>query len=217
MLGTRRACYRRGVLSAAATSENPPTADSVEERILDAALVQFERVGVRKTTIEDIARAADVDRATVYRRIGSRDDVVSAAFEREVRRLLVDLSEIPARHDVFDDIVVDVFTTVITRWRAHPLVERLLTLEADRLLPQLTVDGASFFLLSVTASTEILRKVLEDGRFPDIPDLGARVEVVCRVVHSLILQPVGTIDTDSEQALASFARTYVVPILVAGV
>jgi len=204
------------VLSTAATSGNSPTADSVEERILDAALVQFERVGVRKTTIEDIAKAADVDRATVYRRIGSRDDVVSAAFEREVRRLLVDLGEIPARHDTFDDIVVDVFTTVITRWRAHPLVERLLTLEADRLLPQLTVDGASFFLLSVAASTEIIRKVLEDNRFPDIPDLGARVEVVCRVVHSLILQPVGTIDTGSEQALAAFARTYVLPILVPG-
>ncbi|MFG1772601.1 TetR/AcrR family transcriptional regulator [Nocardia salmonicida] len=202
------------MLSTAATSGNSPTADSVEERILDAALVQFERVGVRKTTIEDIAKAADVDRATVYRRIGSRDDVVSAAFEREVRRLLVDLGEIPARHDTFDDIVVDVFTTVITRWRAHPLVERLLTLEADRLLPQLTVDGASFFLLSVAASTEIIRKVLEDNRFPDIPDLGARVEVVCRVVHSLILQPVGTIDTGSEQALAAFARTYVLPILV---
>ncbi|MFJ2668302.1 TetR/AcrR family transcriptional regulator [Nocardia fluminea] len=204
------------MLSTAATSGNSPTADSVEERILDAALVQFERVGVRKTTIEDIAKAADVDRATVYRRIGSRDDVVSAAFEREVRRLLADLSEIPARHDTFDGIVVDVFTTVITRWRAHPLVERLLTLEADRLLPQLTVDGGSFFLLSVAASTEILRKVLEDNRFPDIPDLSARVEVVCRVVHSLILQPVGTIDTGSEQALAAFARTYVVPILVAG-
>ncbi|MFC8384497.1 TetR/AcrR family transcriptional regulator [Nocardia sp. NPDC057272] len=204
------------MLSTAATSGNSPTADSVEERILDAALVQFERVGVRKTTIEDIAKAADVDRATVYRRIGSRDDVVRAAFEREVRRLLVDLGEIPARHDTFDDIVVDVFTTVITRWRAHPLVERLLTLEADRLLPQLTVDGASFFLLSVAASTEILRKVLEDSRFPGIPDLSARVEVVCRVVHSLILQPVGTIDTGSEQALAAFARTYVVPILVAG-
>ncbi|MEV4207989.1 TetR/AcrR family transcriptional regulator [Nocardia salmonicida] len=204
------------MLSTAATSGNSPTADSVEERILDAALVQFERVGVRKTTIEDIAKAADVDRATVYRRIGSRDDVVSAAFEREVRRLLVDLGEIPARHDTFDDIVVDVFTTVITRWRAHPLVERLLTLEADRLLPQLTVDGASFFLLSVAASTEIIRKVLADNRFPDIPDLGARVEVVCRVVHSLILQPVGTIDTGSEQALAAFARTYVLPILVPG-
>ncbi|MBC7301613.1 MAG: TetR/AcrR family transcriptional regulator [Nocardia sp.] len=204
------------MLSTAATSGNSPTADSVEERILDAALVQFERVGVRKTTIEDIARAADVDRATVYRRIGSRDDVVSAAFEREVRRLLADLGEIPARHDTFDDIVVDVFTTVITRWRAHPLVERLLTLEADRLLPQLTVDGASFFLLSVAASTEIIRKVLDDNRFPDIPDLGARVEVVCRVVHSLILQPVGTIDTGSQQALAAFARAYVVPILVPG-
>ncbi|WP_280346583.1 TetR/AcrR family transcriptional regulator [Nocardia neocaledoniensis] len=201
------------MLSTAATSGDSPTADSVEERILDAALVQFERVGVRKTTIEDIARAADVDRATVYRRIGSRDDVVRAAFEREVRRLLDDLRDIPARHEVFDDIVVDVFTTVITRWRTHPLVERLLTLEADRILPQLTVEGGSFFLLSVAASTEILGKVLEDNRFPAIPDLPARVEVVCRVVHSLILQPVGGIDTSSPAALADFARAYVVPIL----
>ncbi|UGT51355.1 TetR/AcrR family transcriptional regulator [Nocardia asteroides] len=200
------------MLSTAATSGDSPT-DSVEERILDAALIQFQQVGVRKTTIEDIARAADVDRATVYRRIGSRDDVVRAAFEREVRRLLEDLREIPARHDRFDDIVVEVFSTVITRWRAHPLVERLLTLEADRLLPQLTVDGASFFLLSVAASTEIVAKVLEDNRFPEIPDLTARVEVVCRVVHSLILQPVGTVDTGSPDALAAYARAYIVPIL----
>ncbi|MFI5497940.1 TetR/AcrR family transcriptional regulator [Nocardia asteroides] len=200
------------MLSTAATSGDSPT-DSVEERILDAALIQFQQVGVRKTTVEDIARAADVDRATVYRRIGSRDDVVRAAFEREVRRLLEDLREIPARHDRFDDIVVEVFSTVITRWRAHPLVERLLTLEADRLLPQLTVDGASFFLLSVAASTEIIGKVLEDNRFPEIPDLAARVEVVCRVVHSLILQPVGTVDTGSPDALAAYARAYIVPIL----
>lgn len=212
MIGDRSACYRRVVLSTAATSGDSPT-DSVEERILDAALIQFQQVGVRKTTIEDIARAADVDRATVYRRIGSRDDVVRAAFEREVRRLLEDLREIPARHDRFDDIVVEVFSTVITRWRAHPLVERLLTLEADRLLPQLTVDGASFFLLSVAASTEIIAKVLEDNRFPEIPDLTARVEVVCRVVHSLILQPVGTVDTGSPDALAAYARAYIVPIL----
>ncbi|MEU3012028.1 TetR/AcrR family transcriptional regulator [Nocardia asteroides] len=200
------------MLSTAATSGDSPT-DSVEERILDAALIQFQQVGVRKTTVEDIARAADVDRATVYRRIGSRDDVVRAAFEREVRRLLEDLREIPARHDRFDDIVVEVFSTVITRWRAHPLVERLLTLEADRLLPQLTVDGASFFLLSVAASTEIIAQVLEDNRFPEIPDLTARVEVVCRVVHSLILQPVGTVDTGSPDALAAYARAYIVPIL----
>ncbi|GAD86079.1 putative TetR family transcriptional regulator [Nocardia asteroides NBRC 15531] len=212
VIGDRSACYRRVVLSTAATSGDSPT-DSVEERILDAALIQFQQVGVRKTTIEDIARAADVDRATVYRRIGSRDDVVRAAFEREVRRLLEDLREIPARHDRFDDIVVEVFSTVITRWRAHPLVERLLTLEADRLLPQLTVDGASFFLLSVAASTEIVAKVLEDNRFPEIPDLTARVEVVCRVVHSLILQPVGTVDTGSPDALAAYARAYIVPIL----
>lgn len=196
-----------------ATTSGNPTTDSIEDRILDAALIQFERVGVRKTTIEDIARQAEVDRATVYRRIGSRDDVVNAVTEREVRRLLTELAGIPDRHADFEAIVADVFTTVIMRWRSHPLVERMLTLEADRLLPQLTVHGGPPFVLSVTATVEILRKVLADNRLPEIPDLVGRVEVACRVVHSLILQPVGTLDLGSDEALAEFARAYIVPIL----
>ncbi|WUI72242.1 TetR/AcrR family transcriptional regulator [Nocardia sp. NBC_00403] len=58
-------CYCRGVISTAATSTNKPEIDdSVESRILDAALIQFTKVGVKKTTIEDIARQADVDRVT---------------------------------------------------------------------------------------------------------------------------------------------------------
>ncbi|WP_040697921.1 helix-turn-helix domain-containing protein, partial [Nocardia vinacea] len=55
-----------------------------ETRILDAALVQFSKVGVKKTTIEDVARQAGVDRVTVYRRVGSRDDLVQAVISREV-------------------------------------------------------------------------------------------------------------------------------------
>ncbi|MFC4127741.1 TetR/AcrR family transcriptional regulator [Nocardia rhizosphaerae] len=201
------------MLSTATTSGDSSGIDAVEERILDAALVQFERVGVRKTTVEDIAKSAEVDRATVYRRVGSRDDVVSAVFEREVRRLLDDLRQIPRRHDAVDDIVVDVFTTVVTRWREHPLVERLLTLEADRILPQLTVDGASSFVLAVAVSTEILGEAMAANRIPVVDDLPARVEVACRIVHSLILQPGGGIATSSPAELAAFARAYLVPII----
>ncbi|WP_282780355.1 MULTISPECIES: TetR/AcrR family transcriptional regulator [unclassified Nocardia] len=197
--------------SAAATSGNK--ADSIEERILDAALVQFGRVGVKKTTIEDIARQAEVDRVTVYRRVGSRDDVVRAVTGREIQRLLTELHEIPARHREMADIVVDLFVMVVTRWRAHPLVERLLTVEPDRLLPQLTTEGGAFFTISVAATTEILRNALRDRELPEPPDLTTRVEVGCRVVHSLILQPVGPTDLGSEAELAAFARTYLTLIL----
>ncbi|MGY1870127.1 TetR/AcrR family transcriptional regulator [Nocardia gipuzkoensis] len=193
----------------AATSEN--TAETIEERILEAALIQFGQVGVKKTTIEDIARKAGVDRVTVYRRVGARDDVVRAVTEREVRKLLADLGELPARHDTLEGLVVDVFATVLTRWRTHPLVQRMLTLEPDRLLPQLTTEGGTFFMMSVAATTEVLRNAMREKGFPEVPDLDVRVEVVCRIVHSLILQPIGAIDLDS--GLTAFARDYIRPII----
>ncbi|MBL1074458.1 TetR/AcrR family transcriptional regulator [Nocardia sp. 2] len=196
----------------AATSKDS-AADSIEARILDAALIQFERVGVKKTTIEDIAKQAAVDRVTVYRRVGSRDDVVRAVTAREVRRILDELNDIAARHDTLDAAVADVFATVVTRWRTHPLVDRLLTLEPDRLIPQLTTDGAVPFTLAVTATTAVLRNLLQANDFPDIPDLPTRVEIACRVVHSLILQPVGQADLTTEAELTAFARTYIVPII----
>jgi AcrR family transcriptional regulator len=197
------------VPTTAATSEN--AAETIEERILEAALIQFGQVGVKKTTIEDIARKAGVDRVTVYRRVGARDDVVRAVTEREVRKLLAELGELPARHDTLEGLVVDVFATVLTRWRTHPLVQRMLTLEPDRLLPQLTTEGGAFFMMSVAATTEVLRTAMREKGFPEVPDLDVRVEVVCRIVHSLILQPIGAIDLDS--GLTAFARDYIRPII----
>uniref|UniRef100_UPI00245473F4 TetR/AcrR family transcriptional regulator n=1 Tax=Nocardia cyriacigeorgica TaxID=135487 RepID=UPI00245473F4 len=90
--------------------------DSIESRILDAALDQFGQLGIKKTTIEDIARKAGVDRVTVYRRIGSRDDVVRAVALREVNAVLTELDDVAARNDTLADLVADIFVTVVTRW-----------------------------------------------------------------------------------------------------
>lgn len=197
----------------APTSKDGSPADSIEARILDAARVQFERLGVKKTTIGDIARQAAVDRGTIYRRIGSRDDLVRAVSAREVRKLLGELEDIPARHDSLEAVVTDIFVTVITRWRTHRLINRVLSLEPGRLLPQLTTEGAPFFTLAIATTAAILDRAIQRLALPPIPDLTARVEIAARIVHSLILQPVGALDLDSEERLADFARAFVAPVI----
>ncbi|MBW0271670.1 TetR family transcriptional regulator [Nocardia sp. MH4] len=200
--------------AASPTSTNTPeTDDSAAARILDAALVQFEQVGVKKTTIEDIARQAGVDRATVYRRVGSRDDVVTAVFAREVARVLADLRSLPSRHDNLDDLVADILVTVIGRWREHPLVQRLLVLEPDRVMPHLTTDSASTFTMSILTTESMLRDAIAAGLLAETPDLLARAEVLCRVVHSMILAPTGLLPLRTDDELDAFARTYLVPII----
>jgi AcrR family transcriptional regulator len=59
----------------------------VKPRLLDAAEATFDRLGLR-ATIDDIAREAGVSRATVYRHVRDRDELVLAVFAREADRLL---------------------------------------------------------------------------------------------------------------------------------
>ncbi|MBF6475654.1 TetR/AcrR family transcriptional regulator [Nocardia gipuzkoensis] len=179
-------------------------------RILDAALVLFEQVGVKTTTIEEVARKAGVDRVTIYRHVGGRDDLVQAVISREVAAVL---AEIPDRHDDIGDLVADIFVTVITRWRTNPLVERMLALEPARVVLELTVDGAGRFAMSVRTTDTALRRAVERGILPPAADSTTRAEIVCRIVHSLILAPHGLTELRTDRQLSDFARTYLVPVV----
>ena len=61
---------------------------SVDDLIVDAAEDCFRLAGARHTTIDDIAAAAGISRATVYRRLGNRDRVVLAVLVRITERHL---------------------------------------------------------------------------------------------------------------------------------
>ena len=59
----------------------------VKPALVDAAEAAFARHGLR-ATIDDVAREAGVSRATVYRHVRDRDELVLAVFAREADRFL---------------------------------------------------------------------------------------------------------------------------------
>ena len=58
-----------------------------QDRVLDAALVCVARVGLGKTTLDDVAREAGCARATVYRCFPGKQALFTAVLEREVTAL----------------------------------------------------------------------------------------------------------------------------------
>jgi len=52
-------------------------------KVLDAAAACYLRLGLAKTTAAEIAKAAGISRATLYRRFGSQEDIFFAVLERE--------------------------------------------------------------------------------------------------------------------------------------
>ncbi|MEU8379627.1 helix-turn-helix domain-containing protein, partial [Streptosporangium sp. NPDC048865] len=71
--------------------------DETRARILDAAYEQFCRMGIRRSTMDDVARRAKVSRITVYRRFATKDVLVEHVVRREFRRyfdrFLVDIEQ----------------------------------------------------------------------------------------------------------------------------
>src|SRR3954447_13757198 len=59
----------------------------LQARILSAATECFERVGLRRTTMDDVAQAAGVSRKTIYNYFANKTDLVGEVLVAESHRI----------------------------------------------------------------------------------------------------------------------------------
>lgn len=119
----------------------PDPADT-RTRILVGALQAVERLGMAKTSLEDVAHAAGVSRATVYRYFpGGRDEVITETVGREVENFL---TRIVDAVDGLDTIDAKLGTALLVGHRAigdHLLLQQLLSTEPEELFRELAEIG----------------------------------------------------------------------------
>lgn len=89
----------------------PLTAPELSEsaaRIVESARTCFERYGIQKTTIEDIAKAAGVSRPTVYKHFPGKMEIVDHISLSEVDKIQQVLSRRLTRHSTFAEQMTEV-------------------------------------------------------------------------------------------------------------
>ncbi len=197
--------------TATVTATNPPEIETV----LDAAEAQFAEVGLRRTTINDIARRAGVGRVTIYRRIGGRDEVARAVTVRSAARLIEQIAAVAEAAETIEALVGDVFATTVERMREHPVWSRMVVLDQSSALPQLTVDGGEILAAATHTATAILQRAVDDGLLTNDNDLSGRAEILVRLAHSVILTPQALVSLETHDQLVKFAQSHLVPVIVA--
>ncbi|MFC8591931.1 TetR/AcrR family transcriptional regulator [Streptomyces atroolivaceus] len=201
-------------LLARALGETPPS-DALSEQILDAAREQFMTFGLRRSTVDDVAKRAKVSRVTVYRRIGNKDNLVSACLLREYRRFVSDVDEAVAALPTMEDRLVAGFVAVLKHIREHPLVGGLLRLEPEIMLPFLTLESGPAFLAMRGYLADRLRHAQRAEGRPET-DPTPVAELMVRITVSFLLNPVSCFELDDDEQVRAFARRYLVPLLNAG-
>ncbi|MEU3252396.1 TetR/AcrR family transcriptional regulator [Streptomyces sp. NPDC006997] len=190
----------------------PEPDDPVARRILDAALEQFTLLGLRRSSMDDVAKRAGVSRVTVYRRFQSKDKLVEDTLLRELSRFLQRLDTAVAGLPAMGERVVEGFVVALRHTRAHPLLGGLLRLEPELVLPYLTVQGGSSLSATVEYLTARLRRAQQaEGRPGDDPRPVA--ELMVRIAVSFLLNPVSCVEMDDDDQARAFARRYLAPLL----
>ncbi|WP_123664808.1 TetR/AcrR family transcriptional regulator [Actinocorallia herbida] len=185
----------------------------LEEAILRAAESCFARFGIAKTTMDDVARAAEVARATVYRYFPDREALVLASVRRRARLNIEPARAHIAKFDTFAEKLVEGICHNVRRGRRDPMVDRLVSPEEMALASSLLGDTGIAVELTHALWAPILVAARESG------ELRADVEPLelSEWISHLEIMFIGQFGRDE----ASFARframieKFLVPAVVA--
>jgi AcrR family transcriptional regulator len=197
-----------------ALERGEPERDDTRARIMLAGLRQCAEVGLRRTTMEDIARRAGLARVTLYRHFQGKDSLVQAIILDEAERFFEALDEGIAEQPRNEERLVEGFAFALEFTRRHALFQRLLRTEPESLLPYLV--GDSYLIAAVRRA--VVRRILSDGDKPSLtPDEAERIaELLVRLVLSLALSPESVLPVADADGARHVARAYLVPALHAG-
>ena len=188
--------------------------DPTIERILDAAYGELTRDGVRRTTMNQIADAAGLGVATVYRRFPQKARLVEAVVLREAGRVTAAVDASLGRASTIEEEAASGFTAFAHAIADRPLLVRLLRGDVDH-DGEAVAPGVLLDQVMVMARDYIAARIREwqaGGRYREV-DAEIVAEIHARLALSLVLAPEGRIPMHDDAATRAFATKYLVPLL----
>lgn len=181
-----------------------PPEVGLSDRLLDAAATLLAQHGIRRTSMEDIARHARCARPTIYRHYPTRDALLGALLLRETGRFLEDLEEMQERSTAAR-VLEDSFVFTIHHMREHPIARGLLTLEPEAILPLLSGTSGGAMAVIVDAVAAIVARQM-DNRIIRRTDPKIVAEAFVRFVASFVFLPHIALDPSDEKVMRKLFR-----------
>jgi AcrR family transcriptional regulator len=126
-------------------------ADAVRESVL--------AVGVRRTTLTDVARRAGVSRMTLYRMVPDVEALILSVMTADFAAVLIDAESGVSRKRTARARLVAMSAEVARRLPDEPLFRRVIDVDPDLLLPYLTERIGSTQRLAI----DHLQRVIYEG------------------------------------------------------
>jgi AcrR family transcriptional regulator len=166
----------------------PPRPDPSVWPYLDAAARCIERFGWERTSVRDVAREAGVERTTIYRHVGSMDDIFRLLVARELHQMMDALPTAVPPGVAGPDFVVEVVAAAVEHALAHPVLAKILSDEPE-VIARLMASGIADLVARVATTIAPMLRVAMDGGLIAQRDPVVVTEWVVRTGLSLLVVP----------------------------
>lgn len=190
---------------AVATAAAAAATISVDDRVLLAVRECCERYGSAKVTVDDIAAAAKVSRATIYRMFpGGKDVLFEALRVRELEVFFDELKASVAGASSLRDLLVRTVVTATQRLRDDQHLALMLAAEPGEVLSQLTSEGVPRIVrFATTFLVPLLDPYLGRGEGRVV------IDVLSRLTISYFLAPSDTVDLGDYASASAFLTPFI--------
>jgi AcrR family transcriptional regulator len=164
--------------------------DETRRRVLEGAYECIARRGMAKTTVDDVAGASGVSRATIYRLFpGGKEEVLRETVGWEMDRFFLRLGEELGDAADFPEFLARALPLARRELLEHAVLQKVLETEPDRLNALITVQQHRVIGAIAAYFLPLLRRDRDAGIVRPDADLEQTAEYVARLSLSLIASP----------------------------
>ncbi|KEQ19696.1 TetR/AcrR family transcriptional regulator [Endozoicomonas numazuensis] len=195
-----------------ASNNNSAKASRTLNLILDAAMRCYERNGIDKTNIDEVAREASVSRTTFYRYAKNREDLFNQVLKRDAQERLEERKVALRYHENLADVLID-GALFNMRGRKHRTMFKLLfSEETPSSMGRTNLSPDNFRFMTRSMIEEAFNREEEKGNIREGMNLDLAVEFICRILLSLMAYPDPYLD--NEKRLRTFLEATLLPPII---
>lgn len=184
----------------------------VRERLLDAAEECLQQFGPQKTSMEDVARAAGMSRATVYRYFENRDALLLAVASRQAANLATDAMAYLGKFDDISDWLVEGLLYTLRELPNRPVLASLVTSLDSRSGTTLFLGSNGMIEIGVRVLEPVFTGAKQQGLVREDIDLKFLIDWLLRVLWTYLNAPSQV--ADDEEGMRRLFRMMLIPAVL---
>jgi AcrR family transcriptional regulator len=201
--------------TAAAAASDTNKSKPVRERLLDAAEGCLEQFGPQKTSMEDVARAAGMSRATVYRYFENRDALLLGVASRQAATLATEAIKFLAQFNTISDWLVEGCLFTLREIPKRPVFASLTTSLDAGAASKIMLGSSGMIQIGVNVLRPMFANAKQQGLLRDDVDIDMLIEWLLRVLWTYLNAP-SQVATDEDSMRRLFHMLLIPAVLKDG-